>query len=252
MAGHPTPAVKTSALTSVTRRTASSVFDRDRSINFCKFRTRFRSHHATPLKIPCADAVRSAHGQPIHRVPIEQFVLRPFTTTTEVAAAPNLSGGSSLVVIVSARLTDPRQPASRPGNQPGYPASYPRHRQEEARSSSWFPAAFGTGIRFWVIPSRQGIGPSSRSLPDTISVRDPVGVPRSTLARTTGEVPPIPEDGRCSLTGCRARPAPAASQRPVFPHPAGTSTAQGHYPRGINEVHAIHRPGLPLTLTRCG
>jgi hypothetical protein len=31
-----TPAVKRPALSSVTRRTASSVFDRDRSINFCR------------------------------------------------------------------------------------------------------------------------------------------------------------------------------------------------------------------------
>jgi hypothetical protein len=38
-----TPAVKRPALSSVTRRTASSVFDRDRSVSFCRFRTRLWS-----------------------------------------------------------------------------------------------------------------------------------------------------------------------------------------------------------------
>ena len=37
-----TPAVRRPALRSVTRRTLTSVFARDRSINFCRLRTRLR------------------------------------------------------------------------------------------------------------------------------------------------------------------------------------------------------------------
>jgi hypothetical protein len=47
------PAVKRPALISVTRRIASSVFDRDRSINFCRSRTRLWSCACDAVKIRC-------------------------------------------------------------------------------------------------------------------------------------------------------------------------------------------------------
>jgi len=47
------PAVLRPALTSVTRRTATSVFARERSINFCKLRTRLRSPACDAAKILC-------------------------------------------------------------------------------------------------------------------------------------------------------------------------------------------------------
>jgi hypothetical protein len=43
-----TPAVKRPTLRSVTRRTLNSVFARERSINFCRLRTLFRSPPSMP------------------------------------------------------------------------------------------------------------------------------------------------------------------------------------------------------------
>jgi hypothetical protein len=48
-----TPAVRRPALRSVTRRTLISVFARDRSINFCRLRTFFRSPAFDAVKIRC-------------------------------------------------------------------------------------------------------------------------------------------------------------------------------------------------------
>ncbi len=48
-----TPAVMRPALISVTRRTLTSVFDRDRSISFCRLRTRLRSPACDAVKIRC-------------------------------------------------------------------------------------------------------------------------------------------------------------------------------------------------------
>ena len=48
-----TPAVMRPALRSVTRRTLKSVFARDRSINFCRLRTFFRSPAFDAVKIRC-------------------------------------------------------------------------------------------------------------------------------------------------------------------------------------------------------
>jgi len=46
-----TPAVKRPALRSVTRRTLTSVLEREQSINFCRLRTLFRSPACDAVKI---------------------------------------------------------------------------------------------------------------------------------------------------------------------------------------------------------
>ncbi len=71
-----TPAVKRPLLRSVTRRTLTSVFDRDRSINCCNRRTLGRSPALDAVKIRCRNrrTSRSAPRQSIWRQP-EQVVL---------------------------------------------------------------------------------------------------------------------------------------------------------------------------------
>jgi hypothetical protein len=62
-----TPAVRRPALRSVTRRTLTSVFERDRSINFCNRRTLGRSPALDAVKIRCRNrhTFRSARRQSI-------------------------------------------------------------------------------------------------------------------------------------------------------------------------------------------
>jgi hypothetical protein len=62
-----------------------------------------------------------------------------------------------------------------------------------------------------------------------------------------GWVPSLPRGRRCSSwTGCRARPAPAASQR-LSLHSVTTSHHGATIHEASTKVHAIHPSGLPLT-----
>ena len=71
-----TPAVKRPALRSVTRRTLKSVFARERSINFCRLRTLFRSPACDAVKIRCRNRrTLVLHPPPIDGVPAEGRVL---------------------------------------------------------------------------------------------------------------------------------------------------------------------------------
>jgi hypothetical protein len=107
-----------------------------------------------------------------------------------------------------------------------------------------------TGVRFSGHPNpTRGVAPFSRSAyrtPNTAT--DPVGVSTfHTHESRPGWAPSLPRGRRCSpWTGCRARPAPAASQRHV---PA--LRYHTHHGATIHEastkVHAIHPSGLPLT-----
>ena len=71
-----TPGVRRPALRSVTCRTLTSVFDRLRSISFCKLRTRLRSPARVAAKIRCRSRRTSIlGGTPINSVPLQGRVL---------------------------------------------------------------------------------------------------------------------------------------------------------------------------------
>jgi hypothetical protein len=77
--------------------------------------------------------------------------------------------------------------------------------------------------------SRPGTGPSSRSADRAPNARTRTGFPRSAPSRYDRSGCLLdPGDGGALLARCRARPAPAASQRPVPVTPRGTQA------RGIN------------------
>jgi hypothetical protein len=169
-----------------------------------------------------------------------------------VTAASNLSAGSSLVVIVSAQAHLTRvSPLSRPGTRPGIrPVIHDNTAKEETEfRRHGFLSPFGhRHSLLGSSQSRQGSGPSSRSAYPTPSASGPCRdyhVPHS--RERPGRVPPIPRGRRCSWTGCRARPAPAASQRPV-PAPRWNIPPRGAIiHEASTKVHAIHPSGLPLT-----
>jgi hypothetical protein len=94
-----TPAVKRPALRSVTRRTLTSVLERDRNINFCRLRTFARSPACDAVKIRCRNRrtfVSAARQSTWRHARVASS--GPFTTTFVVAS--NLSSGSGASVIL--------------------------------------------------------------------------------------------------------------------------------------------------------
>jgi hypothetical protein len=250
-----TPAVSRPALRSVTRRTLISVFARERSINFCRLRTLFRSPAFDAVKIRCRSrrTSSSARRQSTWRQS-KGASSGPFTTPTVAVAVSNLSSGSGgLAIFLSTGSPDRVSALLRPGTRPGYPAGYPRrppgggrHRVPVSRRVS------AAGIRFSVILFPPGSwAPLAVGLPDETCRPDPDGV---TAFRThelrPGWVPPLPRGRRCSpghvvsLTGaCRSS---AAS--PLYP--ASTSHRRGLLDEASTRIHAIHPAGLPLARSR--
>ena len=82
--------------------------------------------------------------------------------------------------------------------------------------------------------SRPGTGPSSRSADRASNARTRTGFPRSAPWRYDRSGCLLdPGDGGALLARCRARPAPAASQRPV-PVTRNLLPSRGTQSRGIN------------------
>ena len=155
---------------------------------------------------------------PVDGVPV-RHVLGPFTVTVS-----NLSLGSGGVISISVqRLTCPRQHPFGPSHQARYPASYPRRSTEASTMSPRFPVVFRPpAFASWASCSRRGVPPSSRSAYRQ-PAPDPTGLPRSAHRDTTGWVPPLPRDERCSHDrsnpSAAARRLPAASPYHPAPHP---------------------------------
>ena len=252
-----TPAVRRPALRSVTRRTLSSVFARERSINFCNWRTLCRSPAFDAVKIRCRNRRTSASTR-------RQSIWRqskgassgPFTTPTMAVAASNLSSGSGASVIFLLTGSPDRVSAlSRPGTRPGIRPVIRDDHLEEAAIMSRFPVAFRLpAFRFSVIrcPPRSW-ALLTVGLPDTDGCPDLDGV---TAFRThelrPGWVPSIPRGRRCSSrTEGRAQPAPAAlpAASPSTPLQPIPSCGAPLY-EASTRVHAIHPSGLPLACSR--
>ncbi len=165
-----------------------------------------------------------------------------------------MSFGSSVIVIVSSQAHLTRVSLlSQPGTTARYPAGYPRHPAEGARTCHLgFPLPFGhQRSLLGSSQSRRGSGPSSRSAYRTRhACRTPSGLPRSTPT-SCDRVGCLldPGDGGALPVGCRARPAPAASQRPVPTPRCHIPSAGLRFTRHQRRFTQFTRPVCPLPVT---
>src|SRR6266487_3254380 len=149
-----TPAVLRPAFCSVTRRTLSNAFARERSISFCRLRTFFRSPAWVAVKIRCRSR-RTSSSTRRHSTASQSKTSPsgPFTVTVS-----NLPIGSGVSVhLVSTGSPDPRQRPFRPGLRP-YPTSSPGSiRRRCQHSGSRVPAAVSAvGVGFLGHPAPAG------------------------------------------------------------------------------------------------
>jgi hypothetical protein len=195
-----TPAVRRPALRSATRRTLNSVFARERSINFCRLRTLFRSPACDAVKIRCRSrrTSSSARRQSTWRQS-KGASSGPFAVTVMAVAASNLSSGSGASVIFLLTGSPDRVSAPlRPGTRPGIRPVMRDDRLEETAIASRLPVAFPLpAFASRSSCSRRGIGPPLRSAYRTRhAARTPTGLPRSArMSYDRGGCPLYPEDG---------------------------------------------------------
>ena len=243
-----TPAVRRPALRSVTRRTLTSVFERDRSINFCDRRTLWRSPAPLAVKIHCRNrrTFRSARRQSTwRRSSISSS--RPLTTTCAVASSLLLGFRDHVVFLLRAHLTASapfRAPATRGRCSAGSPRPPARRTGDPVRFPVAFrPPALASRSSF----SRRESRPSSRSAyrPHDRTSNGVTSVPH--IRAATGEGA-LCAPGTVVLipTEATSRPAPAASLRPV-PCPRQPSHRRGC---SLNEAstkgsHVFARPVFP-------
>jgi hypothetical protein len=130
----------------------------------------------------------------------------------------NLPFGSSVIVIVC--LTGSPDPRQHPFGTRHQPVSGQLSRTASGRASHHVPVSCclsAAGVRFpgHPVPARE-LGLPYGRLTGTTWYRTRTGLPRSAPARSgRGGCPLYPGDGGALPAGCRARPSPAASQRPV-------------------------------------
>ena len=229
------PAVLRPALRCVTRRTLTSVFDRLRSINFCRLRTRLQVPVLRRLEDPSPQSPYVVLDRaPVNGVPVEVVVLRSVhrgDVAARRAAVPPSSCPTCPSVPASPSHRSkgspgPRQHPFGSGQSARYPASYPGHRWRDGVHRPGFLLPFGH--RHSLLGpscSRRGVRPSSRSAYRPSDARTRTGFPRSTRARhdrggcrlypgsggvpATDQVPPV--------AACRF---PAASPAPRHRHPS--------------------------------
>jgi hypothetical protein len=174
-----TPAVRRPALRSVTRRTLSSVLERDRSINLCKRRTLARCPAFVAVKIRC----RNRRTFPSHARQStwrQSSVASSGPLTTTVVAASSLSSGSGVINIFLFTGSPDRVSAlSSPSTRPGIRPVIHDGQLEGLAQLSRFPVAFRPlAFASRSSDSRRGIPPSSRSAYRPKG-RTSTGLPRS-------------------------------------------------------------------------
>gem|GEM_PF-7082243 len=228
------PAVLRPALRSVTRRTPNSALARERSINFCRLRTRFRSPALLAVKIRWRKR-RTLSSQARQSTASQCGVASPGPFAATVTAS-NLPFGSGAIpscssqahLTASAPFRVRAQTRIRPvirGRQLEVPTRYPA-----------FPLPFGYrhSLLGHPIPARELRLPHGR--PTGPQGPDPDGV---TTFRTheprPGWMPPVPRGRRCSpdqhaFTGRRL---PLPSDQSLHP-PHNNPSAKGVSSRGIN------------------
>ena len=213
------PAVLRPALCCVTRRTLTSVFDRLRSISFCRLRTRFRSPSCDALKIRCRSR-RTSSSTGRHQIASQSRSSSrgPFTES-----APNLPASTGVTIVVSpkahlAHVSTLRGPAFARIR----PVIHAAVRRTTAQPGVGFPLPFGH--RHWLLGpscSRPGTPPPSRSAHRTTSP-DPDGVSTFHMHKTRpGRVPPISRGTAVfpRPVKCPGRRLPLHSGQPCTPVP---------------------------------
>jgi len=249
-----TPAVMRPALSSVTRRTLTSVFDRDRSISFCRLRTRLRSPACDAVKIRCRS--RRTFSSAARHCTASQPGGPPSGPFTTAAPAPQR------------RLTYPSVPASSPSSLsrahltrvsalsgPGIsPVSGQLSKTAGGGASHHCPGfLLPFGCRHWLVGSscsRSGTGPSLRSAYRARYARTRTGFPRSALRDTTG-VGALSTPGTAVLSRPDAVPGrrlPLSSGQSL--HPAATSHLRGlRFTRHQRRFTRFTRPACPSPVT---
>src|SRR6266511_4104648 len=183
-----TPAVKRPALRCVTCRTLTSVLDRERSISFCRLRTRLWSPARVAAKIRCRSRrTSSSAARQSTASQSKPASLGPFTTTLPGrVVASNLSLGSNgLASVLFADPPGPRQPPFEAGHPGPYPAGYTTRPPEERSCCAAFPSPFGMpALACWTIlfPPRSS-APLTLGLPATAAGRTSTGLPRCPRVR---------------------------------------------------------------------
>ena len=257
-----TPAVVRPALSCVTRRTLTSVFDRLRSISFCRDRTLAQSPACVALKILCrsrrtlSSGTRQSAESQSRRSPSGPFTPRAAIAIANACPviASNLPFGSgdrdrssskAHPVHVST-LSGPGTPSRiRPVIRDG--------RRRTRPSCPGFLPPFGSpAFASWTILFPPGTSASlTVGLPAAPTRPDPDGVPTFRWHETRpGRAPSIPRGRRCShdRPSAPGRRLPLHSGQPLHPgtatHQPGLTLTRRH--QGFTHVHPS---GLPLT---CG
>ena len=231
-----TPAVVRPALSSVTRRTATSALPRERSNNFCRLRTRLRSPARDAAKIRCRSR-RTSSSAWRHWMASQSrgSSSGPFTSAPEAATAAVSSSVVSSMVVASnlplrfRRLLVIESPQAHPTrvstlSGPGIrPVSGRlcgnRWRRSQHRSFPVSRCLSATGIRFSgrPAPAAEFSLPHGRPTRRQILRLDLDGVVTfRTRQIRPGWVSSVPRGRWCASRPARLpRAAPAASQRPA-------------------------------------
>jgi len=232
------PAVLRPALRCVTRRTLTSVFDRLRSISFCRLRTRFRSPSCDALKIRRRSR-RTSSSTGRHKIASQSKSSSrgPFTSPVS-----NLSASTSDANVSPLhRLTRPTSATlTGPGTTPGIRPVIRRSSLKERRYRPRFPAAFRPpALAFWAI-----LFPPRRSAFLTVSppgttARNPNGVTTFRMRETRpGRVPPKPRGGGVHATG-QMPPVAACRFTTASPTPRSCFHLPGaHFDEASTAVHS--------------
>ena len=247
------PAVLRPALSSVTRRTLTSVLARDRSINFCKLRTFFRSPALLAVKIRCLKRCTS-RSTARHETASQSTgpPVGPFTSA-EIASVSNLpSRFQRSYQVCLTGSPGPRQLPCRPGIASRI---RPVMREIAGGQRLAFPVSCclsAAGVRFLDHP-----------VPLGISAFLAVGLPGSASC-CPGPQPGFPcsarmryDRGGCSLCpggdgvlparrACPDRHPPLSSGQPLHPARPFPPRRGSAVTRRQRELSVIHPSGLPL------
>jgi hypothetical protein len=242
-----TPAVLRPALSCVTLRTDSSALLRERSINFCRLRTRFRSPARDAAKIRCRNRRTSpsirrqstaSHSRSSPSGPFTTAASTAASAASSVVVASNLPLGSSVDDHHSSQAHLIRvSTLSGRGNRP-YPAGYAD--TTGGGTSIAVPVSrrlSAAGIRFSDHPA-----PAERSAFLTVSPpgSDCLGPDGIVTFRTRqirpGRVPSVPRGRRCA---------------PTRPNPPGWHLSP-HNDRPLPPARTSHRARVLMTRRQRG
>src|SRR6266540_1927882 len=236
-----TPAVKRPALRCVTCRTLTSVLDRERSISFCRLRTRLWSPARVAAKIRCRSRrTSSSAARQSTASQSKPASLGPFTTTLPGrVVASNLSLGSNgLASVLFADPPGPRQPPFEAGHPGPYPAGYTTRPPEERSCCAAFPSPFGMpALACWTIlfPPRSS-APLTLGLPATAAGRTSTGLPRCPRVRPNRGGRLLDPGAMVSTRQERSVPAGIRHITAASPEPPPQQPSAGDpQSRGINE-----------------